>query len=141
MKAKTYLHFNGNCEEAMDFYADILGGEITQKLRFKDAPESDLQFPQGIMNQIMHSCLQAGSFEIMASDYVSEHPFKQGNNFAVALNTNDEEEAYGVFNGLSENGQILMPFEEAFWGGKFGMLMDKFGVSWMVSLEEEASIA
>lgn len=141
MKAKTYLHFNGNCEEAMDFYADILGGEITQKLRFKDTPESDLQFPQSIMNQIMHSCLKVGSLEIMASDYVSKHPFQQGNNFAVALNTNDEDEAYGVFNGLSENGQVLMPFEEAFWGGKFGMLVDKFGVSWMVSLEEGASIA
>lgn len=136
MKAKTYLQFNGNCEEAMDFYADILGAEVTQKMRFKEAPESELQFSKENMDKIMHCCLQAGSFEIMASDYVSEHPFKQGNNFAIALDTNDENQAFAVFNGLSEKGHVLMPFEEAFWGGKFGMLVDKFGVNWMISLEE-----
>lgn len=84
MRAKTYLHFNGNCEEAMNFYADVLGGEITQKMRFNEAPESDLQFPKEAMNKIMHCYLKTKDVQIMASDFVGEQPFQQGNNFAVS---------------------------------------------------------
>ncbi|MDY0779607.1 VOC family protein [Tenacibaculum sp. IB213877] len=139
MQAQTYLHFNGNCEEAMTFYADVLGGEITQQMTFSDAPESSLTFPEEVMDLIMHSTLVAGDLVIMASDYLNQkEEFNSGNNFAVSINSFDEDEAVTVFNGLSEGGIIFMPFEEAFWGGKFGMLRDKYGVQWMVSLLDES---
>ncbi|TYP98842.1 PhnB protein [Tenacibaculum adriaticum] len=142
MKVHTYLHFKGNCEEAMDFYADVLGGEINQKMKFKDAPESETMFPEEVMNLVMHSTLQAGDLTIMASDFFNEkEEFNLGNNFAVSIGTDDEDEATAIFNGLSEGAFIMMPLEEAFWGGKFGMLKDKFGVQWMISLEDENTTA
>lgn len=143
MKASTYLHFNGNCEEAMTFYADVLGGEITMKMRFKEAPEEVCKnIPDFAQNLIMHCTLEANGENIMASDFFNEgEEFKSGNNFAVSLNTDDEEQAVAIFNGLSEGGFVMMPLESAFWGGKFGMLRDKFGVSWMMSLNDESQTA
>lgn len=137
MKTSSYLQFNGNCEQAMAYYADVLGGELTQTMRFSDAPEADIQFPKEVLNLIMHCQLEVSNVKILASDYVSEHSFVQGNNFAISLTSNDEDEANAVFQGLADGGQILMPFEEAFWGGKFGMCVDKFGVNWMMSLEQD----
>ncbi|WP_428740392.1 VOC family protein [Tenacibaculum sp.] len=138
MQASTYLHFNGNCKEAMTFYADVLGGEITMLMQFKDAPEEVCKnIPEEAKELIMHCTLEAGNLSIMASDFFNEkEAFNKGNNFAVSINTEDEEQALSVFNGLSKGAFVMMPFEEAFWGGKFGMLRDKFGVNWMVSLEE-----
>lgn len=138
MQASTYLHFNGNCKEAMTFYADVLGGEVTILMQFKDAPEEVCKnVPAEAMELTMHCMLEAGNIALMSSDYLNEHEaFTQGNNFAVSINTEDEDEAVAIFNGLSEGAFVMMPFEEAFWGGKFGMLRDKYGVNWMVSLEE-----
>lgn len=139
MQASTYLHFNGNCKEAMTFYADIVGGELTMLMEFNDAPDDVKKYvPAEAMNLTMHCTLVAGDLTLLASDFLnSEEAFNQGNNFAVSINTEDEEEAVAIFNGLAhEGGFVLMPFAEAFWGGKFGMLKDKYGVNWMVSLEE-----
>lgn len=105
-------------------------------MKFSDAPESNLQFPKEMMHKVMHCALEVENIQLMASDYLGEHPFQQGNNFAVSIDTADEEQAFSVFSSLSEGGQVLMLFEEAFWGGKFGMLVDKYGVNWMLSLVE-----
>ncbi|GFD75093.1 MULTISPECIES: VOC family protein [Tenacibaculum] len=140
MQASTYLHFNGNCKEAMTFYADVLGGEMTMLMQFKDAPEEVCKnIPEEAMELTMHCTVEAGGFSIMGSDFLNEkEAFTKGNNFAVSINTEDEDEAVAIFNGLSSDGAfVMMPFEEAFWGGKFGMLKDKYGVNWMVSLEEQ----
>lgn len=139
MTANTYLRFNGNCEEAMTYYADVLGGKLTEKMRFNEAPEADLQFPEEAMNLIMHASLSVSDVKIMASDSVGQ-PFSQGNNFSISLSTNDEDEAYTIFSGLSEGGEVQMPFGEAFWGGKFGMCVDKFGVSWMLSCSDNSAV-
>ncbi len=140
MKVNTYLHFNGNCEEAMNYYADVLGGDITMMMPFKDAPEDICkQFPESVHELIMHATLEIGDRAIMASDFVSgKESFNKGNNFAVSINTDDEDEAIAIFNGLSEEGTVLMPLEPAFWGGKFGMLNDKFGVNWMLTLNDNS---
>lgn len=141
MKTNTYLHFNGNCEEAMNYYADVLGGDITMMMQFKDAPEEVCKnIPEFAQELIMHSVLEIGEMAILASDYLNQHEeFNQGNNFAISLNAEDEDEALAVFSGLAEDGEVLMPFDDAFWGGKFGMVKDKFGVSWMMSFEDEHS--
>ncbi|WBX74960.1 VOC family protein [Tenacibaculum ovolyticum] len=137
MKTGTYLHFNGNCKEAMTFYADVLGGDITMLMQFKEAPEEMCKsFPKEILDLTMHCTLEVGELAINASDFFNDkEKFNSGNNFAVTLNSEDEDEAITVFNGLAEGGFVMMPLEDAFWGGKFGMLQDKFGIRWMMSLE------
>lgn len=138
MKSGTYLHFNGNCEEAMNFYKDILDGEFSMFMRFSDAPKEVMEVPEFMQKLVMHCTLDFGDTSIFASDYLNEdQPFVAGSNFAVSLNTDDEEQAISVFNSLAEGGTIMMSFMEAFWGGKFGMLQDKFGVQWMLSLNDE----
>lgn len=140
MKAHTYLHFDGNCKEAMTYYADVLGGEITMMMQFSDAPDEICQnFPEEVMDLTMHCTLEAGDVTILASDYLNERESHlAGNNFAVSLTTHDEDEAEAIFNSLGEGGFVMMPFEEAFWGGKFGMLQDKFGIRWMMSFETQS---
>ncbi len=137
MKINTYLHFNGNCNEAMTYYADVLGGDITVSMQFKEAPEEMCKnFPKEILDLTMHCTLEIGDMAIQASDFFNDkEEFNAGNNFAVSLNSEDENEAITIFNGLAEGGFIMMPFGDAFWGGKFGMLQDKFGIRWMLSLE------
>ncbi|CAL2108342.1 PhnB protein [Tenacibaculum sp. 190524A02b] len=138
MKANTYLHFNGNCKEAMNFYADVLGGTITTSMLFREAPdEVRNDFPEETLDLILHCTLEVNNFIIMASDYYSNsEPLNKGNNFAISLNTEDEEQAVAIFNGLAEEGSITMPLAETFWGGKFGMLKDKYNVNWMLSLAD-----
>ncbi len=137
MKASTYLHFKGNCEEVIDFYADVLGGEITRKMYFKDAPSNVFVAPNFAKNWIMHTTLIAGDLTLMASDFLNENEeLKIGNNFVININTNYENEAITIFNSLIVGGFVFMPFEIAFWGGKFGMLRDKYGVQWMISLND-----
>lgn len=140
MKTSTYLHFNGNCEEAMKYYADVLGGEITMLMQFNEAPEEVCKMiPDFAKELIMHCTLEVGNMAILASDFLNEkEEFNTGNNFAISLNAEDEDEALTVFNGLAEEGTVLMPFAEAFWGGRFGMLKDKYGVSWMMSLDDNS---
>ncbi|WGH76068.1 VOC family protein [Tenacibaculum tangerinum] len=141
MQGSTYLHFNGDCKEAMAFYADVLGGEMTMLMQFKDAPEEVYKnIPDEAMELTMHCTVEAGSFSIMGSDFLDENEtLTKGNNFAVSINTEDEAAAVAIFNGLSNEGSVMMPLEEAFWGGKFGMLRDKYGVNWMISIEEQIS--
>ncbi|TDQ25522.1 VOC family protein [Tenacibaculum caenipelagi] len=138
MQASTYLHFNGNCKEAMTFYADVLGGEITMLLPFREAPEELCKnLPKEALDLTMHSTLVAGDITIQASDFFNEkETFNSGNNFAVSISADDEEQAVAIFNGLSDGASVMMPFEKVFWGGKFGMLKDRYGVSWMISLDE-----
>lgn len=133
MKCDNYLSFDGNCEEAMLFYKDVLNGEFTVTMRYSDGtPEFS---NDEIADKIMHQTLIFGDgCELKASDDFHK-PFIKGNNFHVSISTNDEQQAISIFNGLSEKGKITMPFETVFWGGKFGSCVDKFDVQWMVSFE------
>lgn len=136
MKAHTYLHFNGNCEEAINFYKTIFNGRITTFMRFNEAPDEVFKAPDFAQNLVMHCTLEFGETLIMASDYLNdEQPYIQGSNFAVSVNADDEAQGRTICDSLSKEGQLVMPFTNAFWGGKFGMLKDKFGVQWMVSCE------
>jgi PhnB protein len=119
----------------MTFYQDILDGEFQVVMRYKDGPPKYSK-PE-IEQKIMHLTMTFGNGgELSASD--SFHmPLNKGNNFHVRLLADDEKQGQAIFDGLSEKAQITMPYNEVFWGGKFGSLIDKYGVQWMISGSDE----
>ncbi len=138
-QVNPYLTFNGNCEEAFNFYKSVFGGEFAHIGRFKDMP-SETPLPDEVGNLIMHVSLPISSETIlMASD--ANEAFGQvaqaGSNVAISINTDSEEEATKLFNGLSAGGKVTMPLEKTFWGAFFGMFTDKFGIHWMVNYDYE----
>ena len=135
-----YLTFNGNCEEAFTFYKSVFGGEFQFMGRFKDMPPmGGKQVPEADAEKIMHVSLPVSKETIlMGSDSSAEfgQATVMGNNFSISVNTGSEEEADKMFNGLSAGGNVTMPMSKTFWGSYFGMLVDRFGIQWMVSFEQ-----
>ena len=136
----TYLTFNGNCEQAFNFYKSVFGGKFDSISQFKDMPE-DPKFPvaESEKEKIMHVSFPISKESIlMGSDTGGEWAakFKQGNNFSISINTDSKEEADRLFNDLSEGGQVIMPMNNTFWDSYFGMFTDKFGIQWMVSFDQ-----
>jgi len=134
----TYLNFDGNCEEAFNFYRSVFGGEFTYIGRFGDMPENG-EVPEADRNKIMHVSLPIGTSILMGSDTGGgwSPDFRQGNNFSISITADSKEEADRIFNALSEGGQVTMPLNLTFWGDYFGMLCDKFGVNWMMSFNDQ----
>ena len=128
-----YLLFNGNAEEAFNFYKSVFGTEFQMVMRFKDAPPEH-QGPEGEGNKIMHIALPVGDDMLMASD-AGQHKVETGSNFSISISASSQEEADKLFNGLSAGGQVTLPMGKTFWGSYFGMLKDKFDVHWMVSFD------
>src|SRR5688572_2481189 len=136
-----YLTFNGNCEEAFKFYQSVFGGEIPYMGRFKDMPATEgYKLDTADAEKIMHVSLPISKETmLMGSDTGGEwaSSYKQGNNFSISITTDTKEEADKLFNGLSTGGTVTMPLSKTFWSDNFGMLTDKFGINWMVSLEQK----
>jgi len=133
MQTQPYLFFDGRCEEAIEFYRGALGAEVTMLLRFKEGPEPQQpgMVPAGAGEKIMHASLRIGDATVLASDgRCLGHPSSQG--FAVSLTVPTETEAERLFAGLAEGGQVQMPLAKTFFSPRFGMVADRFGVSWMV---------
>ena len=137
----VYLTFNGNCEEAFKFYQSVFGGEIPYLGRFKDMPATEgPKISPGDEEKIMHMSLPISKETmLMGSDTGGEwaSTYVQGNNFSISITTETKEEADKLFNGLSADGTVTMPLSKTFWSDNFGMLTDKFGINWMVSLEQQ----
>jgi PhnB protein len=135
MNVEPYLFFNGRCEEAIDFYKKGLGAEVTMLTRFKDSPEPHQpgMLPPGSENKIMHVSFRIGDTTVMASDgrCTGQTDF-QG--FALSIAVPNEAEAERKFNALAQGGQVQMPLTKTFWSPRFGMVADRFGVSWMISV-------
>ena len=135
MKIVTSLSFPGTCREALEFYAGVLGGEITAAMPYSDAPP-EMPVPDRIKDWMMHCWLQVGDQAIMGSDM---HPDftpdmnKVKDGFDVTLHFKDVEEARRIFDALSAGGEIRMPFAASFWSPGFGGFTDKFGVPWMIN--------
>ena len=132
---QPYLFFNGRCEEAIEFYRKALGAEIEMMTRFKESPEPPPpgSVPPGFDNKIMHASFRIGQTTLMASDGCSaEKSSFQG--FSLSLAVQNEAEADRAFNALADGGQIKMPLTKTFWSPRFGMLEDRFGVGWMISV-------
>ncbi|MEN9639549.1 MAG: hypothetical protein RLZZ262_1417 [Bacteroidota bacterium] len=137
----VYLTFNGNCEEAFNFYKSVFGGDFPYLGRFKDIPaDSGSAMPAEFGDKVMHVSLPISKETmIMGSDtggeWASSHV--PGNNFSISINAESKEEADRLYNGLSVGGQVTMPLANTFWGDYFGMFTDKFGINWMVSFKLE----
>lgn len=135
MQIQTYLHFDGRCEEAIEFYRRTLGAEVTFLMRFKDSPEPHQpgMVPPGSENKVMHATFRIGDTTFMASD-CGPQTF-QG--FSLAITPPTEAKAEKLFAALSDGGQVKMPLTKTFFSPKFGMLTDRFGVSWMIHVAGE----
>jgi PhnB protein len=135
MKVETYLFFNGRCEEALEFYKKALGAKIVNMMRFSDSPDQS-QCAPGTLDKVMHSTFSIGDTQLMASDGDCKgDPKFQGMSLTIAVET--PEEAEKLFNALGEGGQVQMPLMETFFATRWGMVADKFGVSWMVLSEKK----
>jgi PhnB protein len=129
------LFFDGRCEEAVEFYRRALGAEVTALMRFKDSPEPHEpgKLPPGAENKVMHASLRIGDTTVMVSDgYCQGRPSFQG--FSLSLSAPDAAEAERLFATLAEGGQVHQPLIETFFSPRFGMVGDRFGVSWMVTV-------
>ncbi len=124
----------GNCEEAIEFYATALDGEIISMQRYGDAPENSV--PAELADKIMHCVLAADDVIIMASDATSQQDVGTMSNISLSLDFDSAEEQQETFEALAEGGTVTMDLQLTFWGARFGMLTDKFGVAWMCNYDE-----
>lgn len=133
MKVQPYLFFNGRCEEAIDFYKAQLGAEVLMLMRFKESPDKPPPgtVPPGSDDKIMHASMKIGETEVMASDGMAAgKPEFKG--VTLSIGVKSEAEADRVFSALGKGGKVTMPIGKTFFSPRFGMLEDRFGVSWMV---------
>ena len=130
MKVQPYLYFDGRCEEALEFYKKTLGAEVICLMRFKENPQPEYN-PPNAGEKVMHAAFRVGETELMASDGDCAGQTKfQG--ISLSLSAKDGAEAERLFAALGEGGQVQMPMSQTFFAERFGMVADKFGVSWMV---------
>lgn len=139
MPVQPYLFFDGRCEEAIDFYKKALGAKVEMLMRFKEAPEQSSDpngcGPGGNADKVMHAAFKIGDSMILASDgHCAGHPEFKG--FSLTMPAKNEAEADKLFGALSDGGQVQMPMTKTFFSPRFGMVADKFGVGWMVIVEQ-----
>ncbi|MFZ1289242.1 MAG: VOC family protein [Melioribacteraceae bacterium] len=134
-----YFNFNGNTEEAFNFYKSVFGGEFLGVMKFKDMPDAQ-NFPTEVQEKIMHISLPlCNGIIMMGTDLIESmgHKFIPGNNMHIMIATDSKEEADNLFNKLSVGGKIEMPMADQFWGDYYGNFTDKFGVNWMIDFSKE----
>ena len=135
MHIQSYLFFDGRCEEALEFYKKALGAKVEMLMRFKDSPDQEM-CPGGPVagDKVMHAAFRVGDSVVMASDGMNTgKPSFQG--FALSITAADQAEAERLFAAVSEGGQVQMPLGKTFFSPAFGMLADRFGVSWMIIVQ------
>ena len=133
MQVQPYLFFDGRCEEAIEFYKSALGAKVEMLMRFKDSPEPPQpgMCPPGSEDKVMHASLRVGDTLMMASDGMAKgNPEFKG--FSLSVDAATEAEADRLFAALGKGGQVQMPLAKTFFSPRFGMVADRFGVSWMV---------
>ncbi|MEX0719545.1 MAG: VOC family protein [Balneolaceae bacterium] len=127
-----YLFFQGNCEEALTFYKECMGGEIILLQRFGD---TEMPVPDDHKNKIMHAELKTENIHILFSDGAPHKTITEGDNVQLSINLTSTEEQDKLFKALADGGKVTMPLEDTFWGARYGMLQDKFGIRWMLNCE------
>jgi PhnB protein len=140
MTIQPYLFLDGRCEEAIEFYRRALGAEVQMLMRFKECPEPMPNATPGTADKVMHASLQiAGSTVLMSDGRCMGQPSFQG--FALSLTVKDEAQAERLFGALGDGGQVQMPLAKTFFSPRFGMVADRFGMSWMIYVEPEGRSA
>jgi len=131
----TYLNFNGNTEEAFNFYKTAFGGEFLVVQRFGETPGCE-EMPPDEKEKIMHIALPIGGNVLMGTDVPeSMKQVENGTSMSISINTDSEQETRDLFAKLSEGGNVQMPLDKMFWGALYGMFTDKFGIQWMVNYD------
>jgi PhnB protein len=133
MQLNPYLSFDGRCKDAFKFYEKALGGKIVAMMTYGETPMRD-QSPAEFHGKIIHARLTIGDEVLMGGDAPPNH-YQPPKGITVTLGIDDPAEAERVFRALSENGTVTMPIAETFWAQRFGMLVDQFGIPWMVNCE------
>jgi PhnB protein len=130
MQVQPYLFFDGRCEEAAEFYRAAVGAQVEMLMHFRDSPDPE-SCPAGAADKVMHMSLRIGDSTVLASDgRCTGQPSFQG--FALSLTAADDAEAERLFAALAKGGEVQMPLAKTFFASSFGMLADRFGVSWMI---------
>jgi len=133
---QVYLTFNGNCKEAMNFYKDAIGGEIVSMQSFGD---SQMPYDEDQKDQIIHSEFRSENIYFMASDNMKGTPYFSGTNVSLSIDMTDQDEQTKIFNNLANGGRINMELQDTFWGARFGMCTDKYGMNWMLNCNKQKS--
>lgn len=134
MVINAYLGFNGNCEEAFKFYEKVLGGKIEALVNYESTPMA-AQLPEDYKKKIAHVRLETNGQVLMGGDMPCEH-YKAPQGITVCVNPKNTAEADRIFNELSKDGKVSMPYGETFWAERFGSFTDRFGIPWMINLEK-----
>jgi PhnB protein len=134
MHVNPYLVFNGDCEMAIKFYQQTLGGEITMMMTHAGTP-MEAHVPKEWQGKILHASLKIGDTVLMGSDAPPER-YEKPKGFSVSLVLDDTGEAERIFKTLSEGGSVQMPIQQTFWAARFGMLVDKFAIPWMINCNQ-----
>ena len=132
-----YINFNGNAEEAFNFYRSVFGGEFAMVMRFKDMPNAGFDISEDEANKIMHIALPIGKNVLMANDVpeIMGRVNENENRSKISISAESREEADKLFNGLSAGGTVEMPIGDSPWGSYFGMFRDKYGIEWMIDFD------
>ena len=134
MQMNPYLSFKGNCEAAFTFYAEFLEGRLGEMFRYAGSPMAD-QVPADWQNKIMHASVTIGGQVLMGGD-VAPDRYEQPRGFSLSLQMNSTARAEQIFQQLAKDGTIVMPLEKTFWAARFGMVVDRFGIPWLINCEE-----
>ena len=136
MQLSFHLSFKGQCEEAFKFYEQTIGGKITFMMTHGDSPMAN-EFPPEWRNKIMHASMTVADMVLMGSDSPPSHQ-ETVSGFAIAINVKAPAEATQIFDALAKGGTVRMPLQQTFWASSFGMLVDRFGIPWMINCEQSA---
>lgn len=134
MLLQPYLNFNGDCEAAFNFYAEVLGGRIEAMMKNRDSPVA-AETPAEWQEKILHAHLTVGDAVLMASD-APPGMYSPSQGVYVSIGLSDPAEAERIYNAFAEGGTVQMPLEETFWAARFAMLIDRFGTPWMINCEK-----
>jgi PhnB protein len=134
MKLIPYITFNGNCEEALNFYRSIFGGEIISIGRYGDSP---MKVDEKHKQKVLHARIQIGDYLLMASDSMPDKAPVLGNNISLSIELDEAAAMETAYSKLSEGGKKTMPLGDMFWGARFGMLTDKYGIHWIFNCEKK----
>lgn len=135
MQINPYLNFNGQCKEAFNFYAEVLGAKVDFMMTWGEMPGAD-QYPAETHNLIMHATIKAGDHAIMGADSPPGR-YQEPKGMNVSIHVKDSAEGERIFNALAAGGNIMMPFQQTFWSKGFGICTDRFGIPWMVNTEHQ----